>query len=459
MTFASLGLFEPLLKTLTSLNYQTPTPLQLQSIPAILGNQDLIATAQTGTGKTAGFALPILQRLTLAGAPVSANSVRALILVPTRELAEQVHRSIQTYGQNLPLRSLAVYGGVSINPQMMGLRKGVDVLVATPGRLLDLHRQNAVRFRQLDILVLDEADRMLDLGFSSELNELIAVLPKQRQTLLFSATFSQRLERLAVQVSRAPQRIAVSTRNAAASTIAQWLVPVDRKRKTELFLHLLKDRQWGQVLAFVNTRKGAEQLVQAVQAIGISVETIHGDKRQPTRLRALERFKAGEIQVLIATSVAARGLDIEDLPLVVNIDLPLTAADYVHRIGRTGRAGAAGEAVSLVSADEVSQLAAIESLLGEVLTRHEEPHFIAEHRLPVTTADGLIRKKPKKPKKPKIPRQEAQPSPSAPEATSAARSRIHLGDWFTDAPGTEPKPAAPPSKAAKPAPARRPPRS
>ncbi|QIB51967.1 DEAD/DEAH box helicase [Pseudomonas sp. OIL-1] len=455
MTFVTLGLFDPLLRTLASLNYRTPTPLQLQSIPAILHRRDLIATAQTGTGKTAGFALPVLQLLTTAGAPVRANSVRSLILVPTRELAKQVHQSVKTYGQTLPLRTLAVYGGVSINPQMMAMRKGVDVLVATPGRLLDLHRHNAVRFSQLQVLVLDEADRMLDLGFASELDELTAVLPKQRQTLLFSATFSERLEQLAVQISRDPLRIAVNTPNAAASTVQQWLVPVDRKRKTELFLHLLRDRQWGQVLAFVNTRKGADLLVQAIQATGTRVEAIHGDKRQPTRLRALERFKAGEIQVLVATGVAARGLDIDDLPLVVNIDLPVVPEDYIHRIGRTGRAGAAGEAVSLVSADEGPHLAAIESLIGELLTRREEASFEPDHRLPVTTVDGQIKKKPKKPKKA---RQATQPAHTAPAPATALNSRIHLGDWLEDEPSGARTPAASRSGSGKPASTRRPPR-
>jgi superfamily II DNA/RNA helicase len=401
MTFASLGLIEPLLRTLDALDYKTPTPVQSQAIPAVLKGRDLMAAAQTGTGKTAGFALPLLQRLSMAG-QVAPNSVRALILVPTRELAEQVHESFRVYGQHLPLRTLAAYGGVSINPQMMRLRKGVDVLVATPGRLLDLFRQNAVRFEQVETLVLDEADRMLDLGFSRELNELFAMLPRRRQTLLFSATFSETIRELARVLLRDPLSIEVSPRNAAAQSVRQWLIPVDKKRKSELFCHLLKARRWGQVLVFVKTRKGVDELVGELQHLGVSADAIHGDKPQPARLRALERFKAGEVQVLVATDVAARGLDIDDLPLVVNFDLPIVAEDYVHRIGRTGRAGASGEALSLVCADEVQLLAAIELLIRQVLPRRDEPDFIPDHRVPQTTIDGQVVKKPKKPKKPKI---------------------------------------------------------
>ncbi|MCQ4346206.1 DEAD/DEAH box helicase [Pseudomonas stutzeri] len=402
MTFASLGLIEPLLRALEALDYQTPTPIQRQAIPAVLKGRDLLAAAQTGTGKTAGFALPLLQRLVTEGPQVAPNSVRALVLAPTRELAEQVHESFRAYGQHLPLRTLAAYGGVSINPQMMRLRKGVDVLVATPGRLLDLYRQNAVRFDQLQALVLDEADRMLDLGFARELNELFVILPRRRQTLLFSATFSESIRQMAKVLLRDPLSLEVAPRNSAAQTVKQWLVPVDKKRKGELFCHLLESRRWGQVLVFVKTRKGVEQLVGELQQLGVSADAIHGDKPQPARLRALERFKAGEVQVLVATDVAARGLDIVELPLVVNFDLPIVAEDYVHRIGRTGRAGASGEAISLVCADEVQQLAAIEALIRQLLPRRDEPGFVPDHRVPQTTIDGTVLKKPKKPKQPKV---------------------------------------------------------
>jgi ATP-dependent RNA helicase RhlE len=401
MSFASLGLIDQITRTLASLSYTTPTAVQSQAIPAVLAGRDVMAAAQTGTGKTAGFALPLLQRLAMDGVQVASNSARALILVPTRELAEQVHESVRAYGAGLPLRTMVAYGGVSINPQMMRLRKGVDVLVATPGRLLDLQRQNAVRFNQVQTLVLDEADRMLDLGFARDIDHLLALLPKRRQTLLFSATFSDPIRALATKLLVDPVGIEATPRNTTVQAIRQWIVPVDKKRKPDLFLHLLKRHGWPQVLAFVKTRKGVDQLVDLLEAKGIAADSIHGDKPQPARLRALDRFKAGEVRVLVATDVAARGLDIEELPVVVNVDLPIVAEDYVHRTGRTGRAGASGEAVSLVCADEVQQLAAIEALTKQALQRKEEAGFEPEHRVPQTNAAGQVVKKPKKPKKPK----------------------------------------------------------
>ena len=401
MNFAQLGLIEPLLRTLQTLDYTTPTPVQAKAIPAVLAGRDLMAAAQTGTGKTAGFALPVLQRLALEGEKVASNSIRALVLVPTRELAEQVHNHVRESAENLPLSTYAVYGGVSINPQMMRLRRGVDLLVATPGRLLDLFRQNAVKFNQVQTLVLDEADRMLDLGFAEELQSVYAALPRKRQTLLFSATFSEQIRLLAGLALNDPLNIEVSPRNAAASTVKQWLVPVDKKRKADLFCYLLRKQRWQQVLVFAKTRNGVDQLVERLLAEGVNADGIHGDRPQATRQRALDSFKAREIQVLVATDVAARGLDIDDLPLVVNLDLPIVAEDYVHRIGRTGRAGNKGEAISLVCADEVQLLAAIETLIRQVLPRHEEPDFIPDHRVPVTDASGQVLKKPKKPKKPK----------------------------------------------------------
>tara|TARA_R110000868_G_scaffold45431_8_gene150792 strand:+ start:11850 stop:13106 length:1257 start_codon:yes stop_codon:yes gene_type:complete len=415
MTFASLGLIDPLLRTLEDLDYQTPTPIQAQAIPAILKGRDLLASAQTGTGKTAGFALPLLQTLTQQGSVVASNSVRALVLTPTRELAEQVLQSLQRYGEHLPLRSYAVYGGVSINPQMMALRKGVDVLVATPGRLLDLYRQNAIKFNQLQLLVLDEADRMLDLGFADELDQLFSALPPKRQTLLFSATFSAPIRQMADGMLRDPLMIDISPRNSAIASVEQWLVPVDKKRKTELFLQLLAERKWPQTLVFAKTRKAVELLLEAVQAQGVKADCIHGDRPQPSRLRALECFKNNEVSMLIATDVAARGLDIPELPLVINFDLPINAEDYVHRIGRSGRAGASGEAISLVSADEVRQLAAIETLTQKLLERREQIDFAPEHRVPETRVGGQLIKKPKKPKKPK---------------TYGGKGKTHLGNWF-----------------------------
>ncbi|GAB3443934.1 DEAD/DEAH box helicase [Massilia solisilvae] len=401
MSFASLGLIEQIAGTLASLGYKAPTAVQAQAIPAVLAGRDVMAAAQTGTGKTAGFAVPLLQRLVMNGGQASSNATRALVLVPTRELAEQVHDSVRAYGAGLPLRTLVAYGGVSINPQMMKLRRGVDLLVATPGRLLDLHAKNALKLNQVQTLVLDEADRMLDLGFARELDAILMALPKQRQTLLFSATFSDPIRALAAKLLRDPVSVEAAPRNTTVKAIRQWVVPVDKKRKTELFLHLMKKHGWPQVLAFARTRKGVDELVGLLSAKRISVDSIHGDKPQPARLRALERFKAGQVNVLVATDVAARGLDIEELPVVVNFDLPIVAEDYVHRTGRTGRAGASGEAVSLVCADEVQQLAAIEQLTKQTLKRVEEAGFEPDHRVPETNSSGQVLKKPKKPKKPK----------------------------------------------------------
>ena len=398
MTFAELGLAAPLLQALDGLGYQTPTPVQAQAIPAVLAGRDLMAAAQTGTGKTAGFALPLLQRLAADETKVGSNCIRALVLVPTRELAEQVNASFRQYGEHLAVGCYAAYGGVSINPQMMRLRRGVDILVATPGRLLDLFRQNAVKFKEVQALVLDEADRMLDLGFADELDTLFAALPRKRQTLLFSATFSEEIRSLARGRLRDPLSIEVSPRNSTAKAVKQWVVPVDKKRKTELFLFMLKDRRWQQVLVFVKTKKGADELVARLQAKKIAADAIHGDRPQASRLRALESFKAGEVQILVATDVAARGLDIDDLPQVVNFDLPIVAEDYIHRIGRTGRAGASGEAISLVCADEAPLLGAIEALIKQTLSRDEEPGFEPDHRVPATGGALAAPKKPKKPK-------------------------------------------------------------
>jgi len=402
MNFTSLGLIDALVQRLEDLAYQLPTPVQEQTIPSVLAGRDVMVAAQTGTGKTASFALPLLQRLTVEGASVASNCVRCLVLVPTRELAEQVHESFRTYGARLGVRTHVAYGGISINPQMMTLRKGLDVLVATPGRLLDLHRHNAVKFHQLQTLVLDEADRMLDFGFSRELEAIFSVLPKRRQTLLFSATFSEVIRAMAAKILHESVQIDITPRNATATTVRQWIIPVDKKRKTALLMHLLKTQRWEQVLVFAKTREGVEKLVEALLAHDIRADSIHGDKTQPARLRALERFKSAEIQILVATDVAARGLDIEALPHVINFDLPIVAEDYVHRIGRTGRAGATGEAISFVCADEVRQLVAVEVLTQQTLRRVEESGFIPEHRVPMTDHNGQILKKPKKPKKSKM---------------------------------------------------------
>jgi superfamily II DNA/RNA helicase len=383
MTFQALGLIAPLQQTLATLGYQQPTPVQKQAIPAVLAGRDLMAAAQTGTGKTAGFALPILQRLMLEG-EAAPREVRCLVLAPTRELAEQVFESFRTYGGNLPLRAAVAYGGVPIEPQIAKLRKGLDVLVATPGRLIDLLDQGAVSFAALQTLVLDEADRMLDLGFERDLDILLAALPKKRQTLLFSATFSDEIRKLTKGLLKDPVTVQVEASNSTTKSVRQWLIPTDKRRKPELLLHLLKKLGWRQVLVFVKTRKGAETLVKTLHDHGIAADTIHGDKTQPARLKALARFKKAEVQLLVATDVAARGLDIEALPQVVNFDLPSVAEDYIHRIGRTGRAGLEGEAISLVCADEADMLKAIETLTRQVIARFEEPGFEADHRVPET---------------------------------------------------------------------------
>ncbi len=375
MTFASLGLIDPLLRALDALGYKVPTPVQVLAIPAVLGGRDLLAAAQTGTGKTAGFSLPLLQRLAEEGAPVAGNSVRALVLVPTRELAEQVCGSIRAYGQYLPLRICAVYGGVSINPQMKQLRKGMDVVVATPGRLLDLHRQNAIRFGQIRMLVLDEADRMLDMGFMPDLKRIIGLLPAQRQNLMFSATFPQEIESLARSFLKNPQRIEVARRNATAENVTQVLHPVHHEKKRALLIHLIRSRELKQVLVFTGTKLGANRLAHEINKAGIHAAAIHGDKTQQERIKALDEFKSGEVGILVATDVAARGLDISALPYVVNFDLPHNPEDYVHRIGRTGRAGASGEAISLMTEDEARYLKDIEKLIGKTIDQILVPGY------------------------------------------------------------------------------------
>ncbi|NOT10329.1 MAG: DEAD/DEAH box helicase [Methylococcaceae bacterium] len=385
MTFNTLGLTEPLLRAVSEQGYTTPTPIQLQAIPAVLSGRDLMAAAQTGTGKTAGFTLPLLQRLSI-GERVQANSVRALVLTPTRELAAQVGESVAAYGKHLPLRSAVIFGGVSINPQMMALRRGVDVLIATPGRLLDLYNQNAVKFSQLEILVLDEADRMLDMGFIRDIRKIMALLPKRRQTLMFSATFSDDIRGLAQDLLHKPTFIEASPRNAAANTVRQWVHPVDQKRKPELLSHLVHHHGWEQVLVFTRTKHGANRVAAKLEQDGITAAAIHGNKSQGARTRALADFKQGTVRVLVATDIASRGLDIDQLPQVVNFDLPNVAEDYVHRIGRTGRAGANGQAVSLVSIDERLLLSGIEKLIRQVLPRETVEGFDLTSSISATTS-------------------------------------------------------------------------
>ncbi|MGF6568089.1 ATP-dependent RNA helicase RhlE [Paraburkholderia sp. GAS333] len=366
MSFDSLGLSEPLVRAVNELGYTTPTPIQTQAIPAVLNGGDLLAGAQTGTGKTAGFTLPILQRLHSMPAVATASgkrAVRALILTPTRELAAQVEESVRAYGKYLKLKSTVMFGGVGINPQIGALRSGVDIVVATPGRLLDHMQQKTIDLSHLEILVLDEADRMLDMGFIHDIKRVLAKLPPKRQNLLFSATFSDEIKTLADNLLDSPALIEVARRNTTAETVAQKIHPVDRDKKRELLTHLIKQHNWFQVLVFTRTKHGANRLAEQLSKDGISALAIHGNKSQSARTRALAEFKDGTLQVLVATDIAARGIDIDQLPHVVNFDLPNVPEDYVHRIGRTGRAGATGEAVSLVCVDELQLLKDIEKLI------------------------------------------------------------------------------------------------
>ena len=414
MSFDSLGLSPHILQALKEKGYTEASPIQSQAIPAVLSGKDVMAAAQTGTGKTAGFTLPILQRL-LEGKKAKSNHIRALVLTPTRELAQQVADNVATYSHYLPLNSTVVYGGVKINPQMMRLRGGVDVLVATPGRLLDLFSQNAIKFSQLEMLVLDEADRMLDMGFIHDLKKILALLPKDRQNLLFSATFSEQIKDLAKSMVNNPVEISVSPANSTAKTVKQWIYPSDRKTKPELLSYLIKTNNWEQVLVFSRTKHGANKLTKFLESENISAAAIHGNKSQGARTRALETFKSGEIRVLVATDIAARGIDIDQLPQVVNFDLPNVAEDYVHRIGRTGRAGARGQAVSLVSHDEFKELSAIERLIGRVLDREFIIGYEPVNNLPESRLDTRPIK-PKKPKKQKAPKSEHQDGQRSGEA-------------------------------------------
>jgi ATP-dependent RNA helicase RhlE len=372
MKFTDLGLAEPLLRAVREQGYETPTPIQMQAIPAVLKGGDLLAGAQTGTGKTAGFVLPMLQRLMAQTSKRDARgrvAIRALILTPTRELAAQVEESVRTYGKHVPLTSMVMFGGVGMQPQIDRLRKGVDILVATPGRLLDHHGQRLLDLSHVEIFVLDEADRMLDMGFIHDIKKVLAVLPQKKQSLLFSATFSDEIKALADRLLNAPALIEVARRNATADLIAQKVHPVGRERKKELLAHLIRQGDWHQVLVFTRMKHGANRLAEFLDKEGIGALAIHGNKSQTARTKALADFKNGALPVLVATDIAARGIDIDQLPHVVNFELPNVPEDYVHRIGRTGRAGAAGEAISLVCVDEEIFLKDIERLIKRSIPR------------------------------------------------------------------------------------------
>ncbi len=366
-SFESLGLSAELLRAVAEKGYTVPTPIQLQAIPVVLSGRDLLGAAQTGTGKTAGFTLPLLQRLTAGGntsASPARHPIRALILVPTRELAAQVQESVRAYGRHSKLRSTVIFGGVGFKPQADELKRGVDIVVATPGRLLDHVQQRTIDLRHVETLVLDEADRMLDMGFIPDIRRILALLPAKRQNLLFSATFPDEIRKLAGSFMHSPVTVEVAPRNKPIELISQIAHPVDSGRKRELLSHLVKTNNWQQVLVFTRTKHGANRLAQQLEREGIDADAIHGNKSQGARTRALKRFKDNGLQVLVATDIAARGLDIEELPHVVIYDLPHVAEDYVHRIGRTGRAGVSGEAVVLVSGEDRPLLAAIERLIG-----------------------------------------------------------------------------------------------
>ncbi|MGD1931052.1 MAG: DEAD/DEAH box helicase [Leptolyngbyaceae cyanobacterium] len=386
MSFESLGLSDKLLRAIADEGYESPTPIQAEAIPAVLAKHDVLASAQTGTGKTASFTLPILHLLA-SGTQARNRQIRALVLTPTRELAAQVENSIKTYGKYMPLRVASVYGGVRMGPQIGRLRRGVDVLVATPGRLLDHLGQGTVDLSAVDMLVLDEADRMLDMGFIHDIRKIIEHTSPQRQTLLFSATFSRQIKRLADDLLDSPQVIEVARTNAVAENVTQVVHPVDRHRKRELLSHMIGAQNWRRVLVFTRTKHGANRLAEQLKSDGLSSDTIHGNKSQGARARALDSFKRGKVRVLVATDVAARGLDIDELPHVVNFDLPNVAEDYVHRIGRTGRAGNEGDAVSLVCVDEHYLLRNIERLLKRdipttVIPGYEPDPSIAPEPIP-----------------------------------------------------------------------------
>jgi ATP-dependent RNA helicase RhlE len=378
MSFESLGLSPELLRAVREQGYTQPTPIQAQAIPAVLSGGDLMAGAQTGTGKTAGFTLPMLQRL-LKSKPVrdarGKPAIRALVLTPTRELAAQVEESVRTYGQYTTITSMVMFGGVGMQPQIDKLRRGVDILVATPGRLLDHQQQGTLDLSHVEVLVLDEADRMLDMGFIHDIKKVLALLPQKKQSLLFSATFSDEIKALADRLLNQPALIEVARRNATADTISQRVLPVGRERKKDLLAHLIREGDWHQVLVFTRMKHGANRLAEYLNEVGITAMAIHGNKSQGARTKALADFKSGDLQVLVATDIAARGIDIDQLPHVVNFELPNVPEDYVHRIGRTGRAGAEGEAVSLVCLDEEIFLKDIERLIRRSIPRQDMPGF------------------------------------------------------------------------------------
>ncbi|MBP8170095.1 MAG: DEAD/DEAH box helicase [Azonexus sp.] len=418
MQFTDLGLKAELLRAISEQGYDTPTPIQQKAIPAVMAGHDLMASAQTGTGKTAGFTLPILHRLASGPNTRTSKRPRVLVLVPTRELAIQVEESVRTYGKHLPINSLAVFGGVGINPQIASLRRGVDILVATPGRLLDHVQQRTVDLGAIEILVLDEADRMLDMGFIRDIRKIIALLPKQRQNLMFSATFSPDIRELASGLLHQPVSVDVAARNTAAETVTQRVIETNREQKKDLLLHLFETRGWHQVLIFARTKHGADALSRNLDKAGIKSAALHGNKSQGARTRALTDFKEGKLVALVATDIAARGIDIDSLPYVINYEIPNIAEDYVHRIGRTGRAGMEGEAISLVSHDERGFMRDIERLIKRDLERVVVPGFEpSAHATPRPVQPPRGARKPQQPGRP-----QGQKTPQKPGGPQQHRS-------------------------------------
>jgi len=402
MSFTKLGLSQSLLRAIKEQGYTTPTPIQEKAIPLIIEKRDILAAAQTGTGKTAGFTLPMLHRLAHTHPHMQKKQIRALVLTPTRELAAQVHESVQTYGKHMPYKSTVIFGGVGINPQIATLRRGVDIVIATPGRLLDLASQKAIDFSKLEFLVLDEADRMLDMGFIHDIKRILKMLPPHRQTLLFSATFSSEIKKLAAGMLHHPALVEVARENSTAEQIAQTVHLVDRSRKRELLVKLIQENSWQQVLVFTRTKHGANRLTKQLEEAGITAAAIHGNKSQGARTKALAGFKVNKVRVLVATDIAARGLDIENLPHVVNYELPNVAEDYVHRIGRTGRAGKQGEAVSLVCVDEHTLLRGIEKFMKQKIKKVEVQGFAPNPDIkaePIQNGSGGGKNRNKRPQK------------------------------------------------------------
>jgi len=392
MPFSKLGLSDPILKAIANMGYKTPTPIQKKAIPAILSGKDLVAAAQTGTGKTASFVLPILEKLDTEHTR-RAKRIRALIISPTRELAEQIEANVAQYSQYLNLSSMAMYGGVDSEPQKQRLIEGVDILVATPGRLLEMIYQRALHFDELEFLVMDEADRMLNMGFIDDINKIIDRLPETRQSLLFSATLTEDVRFLAKTVNENALEISISPKTTTAPSIDQWLITVDKDTKSALLSHLIKEQQWDQALIFIEKKHGAAKLVSQLEKRGIKAEAIHGDRSQSMRAKVLEDFKSGELKFLVATGVAARGIDIGELTRVVNYDLPFKPEEYIHRIGRTGRAGATGEAISFVAMGDFKNLCAIESRLGHIITRKEIEGFPVRKTVPISILNYVPKNK------------------------------------------------------------------